>query len=208
VTSDRQRKTHWDGIYGTKAEDAVSWYQQSPEQSLTLLELVGASPASAVIDIGGGVSHLVDVLLGRGFEDVTVLDISQAALDADRARLGPDASRVTWIRSDVTAWRPDRGYDIWHDRAAFHFLTEASDQETYATVLDSALKPGGHAIIGTFAPDGPEKCSGLPIVRHDAGSIGTLLGDGYELVDTRRHEHRTPWDSVQLFQFSTFRKRG
>ncbi|WP_432283543.1 methyltransferase domain-containing protein [Aminobacter sp. BA135] len=202
------RASHWETIYGTKAEDAVSWYQQTPEPSLTLIELTGTVPASAVIDIGGGASHLVDALIGRGFDKITVLDLSQAALDADRLRLGPDADRATWIRSDVTAWQPDRGYDLWHDRAAFHFLTDASDQAAYAAALRRALKPGGHAIIGTFAPDGPEKCSGLPIVRHDAASIGTLLGDGYELVDTRRHDHRTPWDSVQLFQFSTFRKRG
>lgn len=202
------RASHWETIYQTKAQNTVSWYQQSPEPSLTLIEFVGAAPGSAVIDVGGGASHLVDVLLGRGFDDVTVLDISQAALDADRTRLGPDASRVTWIRSDVTAWEPNTDYDIWHDRAAFHFLVDVGDQATYATVLKRALKPGGHAIIGTFAPDGPEKCSGLPIVRHNAESIGTLLGDGFKLIDTRRHEHKTPWDSVQLFQFSTFRKRA
>lgn len=200
------RASHWESIYQTKADDQVSWFQHTPEPSLTLLTLAGATPASAIIDIGAGASHLVDALIDRGHGDVTVLDISQAALDADRARLGSAASRVTWIRSDVTAWQPSRSYDIWHDRAAFHFLTDPADQAAYAAVLTRALKPGGHAIIGTFAPDGPEKCSGLPIIRHDADSIGQLLGSGFELVDARRHEHKTPWDSIQLFQFSTFCK--
>lgn len=202
------RASHWETIYRAKTEDQVSWFQQTPEPSLTLLAVAGATPDAAIVDIGAGASHLVDVLIGQGFDDVTVLDISQAALDADRTRLGPDASRVTWICSDVTAWQPGRSYDIWHDRAAFHFLTDRVDQAAYATVLTRALKPGGHAIIGTFAPDGPEKCSGLPIVRHDADSIGKLLGKGFALIDTRRHEHKTPWASVQRFQFSTFRMQG
>lgn len=200
------RASHWEAIYRAKTEDQVSWFQQTPEPSLTLLDLAGATPDAAIVDIGAGASHLVDALIDRGYGDVTVLDISQAALDADRARLGPAASRVTWIRSDVMAWHPDRGYDIWHDRAAFHFLTDPADQAAYAAVVTHTLKPGGHAIIGTFAPDGPEKCSGLPIIRHDADSIGKLLGSSFELIDARRHEHKTPWDSVQLFQFSTFRK--
>lgn len=200
------RASHWETIYRTKTEDQVSWFQQTPEPSLTLLALAGATPTATIVDIGAGASHLVDVLIDQGYGDVTVLDISQAALDSDRARLGADANRVRWICSDVTAWQPNRGYDIWHDRAAFHFLTNAADQAAYATVLTRALKPGGHAIIGTFAPDGPDKCSGLPIVRHDADSIGQILGSSFALVDTRRHEHKTPWDSVQRFQFSTFRK--
>lgn len=202
-----ERVAHWDGIYGSKAEDAVSWYQKVSEPSLTLLRLTGAMPASAIIDIGGGASHLVDALLELGFADVSVLDLSQAALDASKARLGAASGDAQWICADVTEWQPARRYDVWHDRAAFHFLTDPADQAIYAATLARALASGGHAIIGTFAPDGPEKCSGLPIVRHDAASIGKVLGDGFELTDTRRHEHRTPWDSVQNFQFSTFRKR-
>ncbi|KQU69747.1 SAM-dependent methyltransferase [Aminobacter sp. DSM 101952] len=201
------RTSHWDNIYRIKAETDVSWFQQTPEPSLTLLGLAGAKPSSAIIDIGGGASHLVDALLGQGFGDISVLDISQAALDADKERLGAAAQNVHWICSDVTAWRPERRYDVWHDRAAFHFLTDPADQAAYVSALNGALVAGGHAIIGTFAPDGPEKCSGLPIVRHDADSIGKLLGDDFVLLDSRRHEHRTPWGSVQQFQFSTFRKR-
>ncbi len=202
------RASHWETIYRTKTEDQVSWFQQTPEPSLTLLALAGVTPDMAIVDIGAGASHLVDALVGQGFADVTVLDISQAALEADRARLGAEANRIRWVCSDVTTWQPSRSYDIWHDRAAFHFLIDAADQAAYATVLTRALRPGGYAIIGTFGPDGPEKCSGLPIVRHDADSIGKLLGDGFELVDSRRHQHKTPWDSVQMFQFSTFRKRS
>lgn len=205
---DNARRSHWNGIYGTKAEDAVSWYQQTPEPSLTLLELAGAAPKSAVIDIGGGESHLVDALLARGFDDVTVLDLSQTALDANKARLGDSAGTVGWICADIVSWRPERSYEVWHDRAAFHFLTDPAEQAIYTATLAKALIPNGHAIIATFAADGPEKCSGLPIVRHDSNSIGKLLGDGFQLIDTRRHEHRTPWDSLQHFQFSTFRKQG
>ena len=202
-----ERTAHWDDIFGTKAEDGVSWFQETPEPSLTLLKLAGAMPTSAIIDIGGGASHLVDALLDLGFVDVTVLDLSQTALDADKARLGAAAGDAKWICADVTEWQPERRYDVWHDRAAFHFLTDPADQALYSAALVQGLAIGGHVIIGTFAPDGPEKCSGLPIVRHDASSIGKILGDGFELVDSRRHDHRTPWDSVQQFQFSTFRRR-
>ena len=202
------RTVHWDNIYGTKAEDGVSWFQDTPEPSLTLLGLAGATPTSAIIDIGGGASHLVDALLDQGFIDVTVLDLAQTALEADKVRLGAAAAKVGWICADVTRWQPERRYDVWHDRAAFHFLTDPADQALYAAALAEGLASGGHAIIGTFAPDGPEKCSGLPVVRHDAASIAQLLGDGFELVDSRRNDHRTPWGSVQQFQFSTFRRKG
>ncbi|WP_269933466.1 class I SAM-dependent methyltransferase [Aminobacter sp. HY435] len=202
------RAAHWDGVYHSKSEDGVSWYQQTPEPSLTLLRLAGALPSSAIVDIGGGASHLVDALLELGFGDVTVLDLSQAVIDADRTRLGTLAGDVEWICADITHWSPARRYDVWHDRAAFHFLTDPADQAAYAATLARALGSGGHAVIGTFAPDGPEKCSGLPVVRHDAESIGKVLGHGFELVETRRHDHRTPWDSVQHFQFSTFRRKA
>ena len=200
--------SHWEKIHRSKAVDAVSWFQPTPEPSLTLIGLAGGTKETGIIDIGAGASHLVDALLDHGYGDVTVLDISQTALDQHRSRLGAKATRVDWIRADVTNWQPARVYDIWHDRATFHFITDPADQAAYAAVLNTALKPGGSAIIGTFAPDGPETCSGLPIVRHDADSIGKVLGADFELVDTRRHEHRTPWGSVQHFQFSTFRKRA
>lgn len=199
------RQAHWDDVYRTKGETSVSWFQETPAPSLELMALVGATRRSAIIDIGGGASRLVDCLVSRGYEDVTVLDLSAAALTHARTRLGDRADRVAWIVADVTAWEPSRTYDVWHDRAAFHFLTEPADRAAYVDRLRRALRHGGHAIIGTFAPDGPEKCSGLPVARHDATSLATLLGTGFVLVDTRRHEHATPWGATQRFQFSTFR---
>ena len=202
------RQSHWEDVYTSKGENEVSWYQDSPTISLDLLALAGATPASAIIDIGGGASRLVDELLARFFLDVTVLDLSAQALAVARARLGADAGRAKWIAADATSWEPPQRYDIWHDRAAFHFLTSAEQQAAYMDRLKSALAPGGHVIIGTFAPDGPEKCSGLPVMRHDANTLSALLGEGFSLLDTRRHEHATPWGSSQRFQFSTFRRAG
>ncbi len=199
-------QTHWDDVYTSKAEAEVSWFQEEPEVSLSLLELVGARPDDAIVDIGGGASRLVDCLLDKGFTRVSVLDLSAAALAAAQARLGERAKAANWIAADARSWEPPESYDIWHDRAAFHFLTDAGDQQAYVERLNRGLAVGGHAIVGTFAPDGPEKCSGLPVVRHDADSLSRLFGPGYVLVDSRRHAHKTPWGAVQKFQFSTFRR--
>ena len=199
------RQAHWEDVYTKKGEHEVSWFQENPAPSLELIAQVGAIPASAVIDIGCGASRLVDTLLSRGFQDVTVLDLSEAALGAAKARLGSRARQVHWIVADATAWDPPRAYDIWHDRAAFHFLTEGGDRAAYVERLERGLKLGGYAIIATFALDGPERCSGLPVVRYDAASLGETLGRAFQLVDTRRHAHATPWDSNQSFQFSVFR---
>ena len=200
------RESHWQGVYTTKAEDNVSWFEESPDLSLALLAEAGLVSQHAVVDVGGGASRLVDALLARGQQWVSVLDLSQAALNTARGRLLPDAS-ADWIVADVTAWQPGRRYDYWHDRAAFHFLTEPADQAAYVAVLKQALQPGGVAIIGTFALDGPEKCSGLTVARHDSESLSDVLGDGFALTAQRRHDHVTPWGSVQKFQFSTFRQR-
>ncbi|HEY8137351.1 MAG TPA: class I SAM-dependent methyltransferase [Methylocystis sp.] len=200
------RKAHWENVYTTKGEAEVSWFQETPVPSLELLELVGAQPSSAIIDIGGGASRLVDCLLARGFENITVLDLSATALASARARLADRGGKVKWIAADATQWRPPENYDVWHDRAAFHFLTREEEQKAYIQRLKQALRRGGHAIIGTFAPDGPEKCSGLPVARHDAESLSAILGADFVLVDSRRHEHATPWQAVQKFQFSTFRR--
>jgi len=196
---------HWENVYTTKGESQVSWFQETPAPSLELIELTGAVGKSGIIDIGVGASRLADCLVAKGYEDVTVLDLSAAALASARSRMGDRAGRVTWIAADVTAWEPSRTYDVWHDRAAFHFLTEPNEQMAYVARLRRALRPGGHAIIGTFAPDGPERCSGLVVSRYDADSLATTLGHGFELIDTRRHEHTTPWGATQKFQFSTFR---
>jgi len=200
------RQAHWEGVYTQKGEGEVSWFQENPAPSLELIAQVGATPTSAIIDIGGGASRLVDNLVERGFEDVTVLDLSDAALQAAKARLGDRAAQVHWIVADATVWEPLKAYDIWHDRAAFHFLTEDRDRAAYIARLERALKVGGYAIIATFALDGPERCSGLPVVRYDPASLRQTLGRAFQLVDTRRQIHATPWGSEQSFQFSVFRR--
>jgi len=203
TTVDRQ--SHWENVYTTKGEAEVSWYEDTPELSLELLREAGLIPSMSVIDIGGGASRLVDALASGGQTHMSVLDLSAAALATAKSRM-EDSERVQWFVSDVTAWTPDREYDLWHDRAAFHFLTATDDQQAYVRVLSNALKHGGRAIIGTFAPDGPEKCSGLPISRYDADTLQSVLGQQFRLVATRRHEHATPWGAVQKFHFSTFEK--
>jgi len=204
--SDVSRKAHWEGVYTTKGEREVSWFQENPAQSLQLIALAGLSTDAAIIDIGGGASRLVDALVERKIGKITVLDLSAAALDAARGRLGDRAAGVKWMVADITTWEPPQTYDLWHDRAAFHFLTDASDRSAYVRHLKKAVAPGGHVIIGTFALDGPERCSGLPIMRYDAGILDTILGTEFELMDTRRDDHTTPWGAVQRFQFSTFRR--
>ncbi|MCK1742895.1 class I SAM-dependent methyltransferase [Bradyrhizobium sp. 139] len=198
------RAAHWQAVYESKGEREVSWFQESPSPSIELIALTGAGPTSAIVDIGGGTSRLVDALLSAGYTGVTVLDLSNAALAASRARLGAASDGVDWIVADVTAWQPKRTYDVWHDRAAFHFLSAPEEQAAYVGCIRRAVKIGGHVIIGTFAVDGPEKCSGLPVTRHSADSIAALLGAGFKLTDHRRHQHATPWQSVQNFQFSSF----
>ncbi|SDR46592.1 Methyltransferase domain-containing protein [Rhizobiales bacterium GAS191] len=203
---DVSREEHWQTVYTNKSESEVSWFQETPTLSLELMSLAGATAASTIIDIGGGASRLVDTLAGAGFQDVTVLDLSDAALSAARTRLGARAHQVKWVVADVTRWEPRQAYDLWHDRAAFHFLTEEHDRNAYVARLTRAVKPGGHAIIATFALDGPERCSGLPVMRYDAEALGRAIGKPFALIESRRHEHKTPWGSGQRFQFSLFRR--
>ena len=205
--STAERQAHWQNVYHTKAEDEVSWFQSSPTISLDLIRATGVSRDASVVDIGAGASRLIDALVDAGFTALTALDLSEKALDIARARLADRAANVDWVVADVTAWRPLRIYDVWHDRAAFHFLTDPADQLAYADCVREAVRPGGYVIIGTFALDGPERCSGLPVVRHDAPSIGKILGSSFELVESRRQEHQTPGGAIQQFQFSRFRYR-
>jgi SAM-dependent methyltransferase len=204
--SEPDRRAHWDNVYRTKREDEVSWFQASPALSLDLIHAAGVERSAPIIDVGGGASRLVDALIEEGFADLTVLDVTEAAAEKTKARLGVRATRVTWIVADVTTWEPTRTYDVWHDRAAFHFLTAPEDSAAYAQRVLRAVRPGGHVIIGTFALDGPERCSGLPVVRHDAESIGTVLGPSFKLIETRRHDHQTPMGGSQKFQFSRFQR--
>jgi len=199
------RQAHWQTVYATKGDDRVSWFEEMPALSIRLIEQATAKRGSA-IDIGGGASRLPGALLDLGFDDVASLDLSGEGLKIARERLGERASRVRSIVADITRWSPDREYDVWHDRAAFHFLTDATDQARYAAALRAGLAPGGIAIIATFAPDGPERCSGLPVARHDGKSLSAIFGEGVTLLSEHRHDHLTPAGAIQRFQFSTFRK--
>lgn len=202
------RTTHWQNVYATKSETEVSWFQASPAISLEMIRAASPDRAAAIIDIGGGASRLVDALLQDGYRNLAVLDLSANALDVAKKRIGAAASTVDWIVADATTWRPAKTWDVWHDRAAFHFLTDPRDRAAYVERLRSAVAPGGHVIIATFAPDGPEKCSGLPVQRHDSASLSAELGPEFELVETRSETHHTPWHSTQAFQFSRFRRLG
>lgn len=204
--SDPGRQQHWENVYREKGEFQVSWFQDNPALSLELIRALGAPADAAIVDVGGGASRLVDVLLDAGHADLTVLDLSEGAIAIAKTRLGERAGQVTWIAADATRWQPPHQYDVWHDRAAFHFLTDAADRAAYVSRLTRALRPGGHAIIATFAPDGPERCSGLPVVRYDGARLAAELGHAFTLVETRRHEHATPWGATQRFQFSVFRR--
>lgn len=200
------RRSHWDNVYETRGERGVSWFEESPAISLDLIHATDVDANASIIDIGGGVSRLVDKLLDEGFRSVTVLDLSSEALARSKARLGARSAKVRWIATDITAWGPEEAYDVWHDRAAFHFLTEASDRASYAERVLRAVRPGGHIIIGTFASDGPERCSGLPVARYDGASLRQIFGQSFELIESRNHAHRTPLGMVQRFQFSRFRR--
>jgi SAM-dependent methyltransferase len=200
------RRTHWDSAYTTKGETGVSWFEDSPALSLDLIGQRAEIAQSSLIDIGGGASRLVDALLDKGMRDIAVLDLSVSALEAAKARLGAAADGIEWIAADMTAWQPARNYDVWHDRAAFHFLTEPDDRAAYIECLHAAVRPRGHAIIATFAPDGPERCSGLPVIRYDPATLAKAVGPAFRLVDQRRHTHTTPWGSTQAFQFSVLER--
>lgn len=198
------REAHWQNVYSTKGEKEVSWFQEKPSKSLELIARCGADPDSAIIDVGGGASRLVDELLKAEYRNVTILDLSEAALATSRERIGSRSEEVKWISGDATTWQPSEQYDIWHDRAAFHFLTEAQDRQDYLARLKSALRHGGKFIIGTFALDGPERCSGLPVQRYDANGLAAVLGPDFRLLSHELEEHRTPWGALQMFQFSSF----
>jgi SAM-dependent methyltransferase len=204
--NDANRQAHWENVYGTKGENEVSWFQENPAPSLDLIASTGIPLDAEIIDIGGGASRLVDGLIVRGFQHLTVLDLSGAALGVAKNRIGAAGAIVQWVVADVTKWESTQTYDLWHDRAAFHFLTEDRERAAYVTRLEQSLKVGGYAIIATFALDGPERCSGLPVMRYDSVSLGQILGRAYQLVDTRRHVHATPWGTEQSFQFSLFRR--
>jgi len=195
-------KAHWESVYGGKAPEAVSWYRAHLERSLALIERSCPGRSASIIDVGGGESTLVDDLLAKGYGHVTVLDISEKALEVARTRLGARAAAVTWLAADITkAALPARGYDLWHDRAVFHFLTRAEDRAAYVRQVAASVKTGGYVIVATFGPEGPEKCSGLDVVRYDTGSLHEQFGAGFRLLDSATELHQTPFGTTQQFLY-------
>lgn len=203
------RQTHWQEVWTSKDHERTSWFQDDPAPSLRLIAGLSPRRGTAMVDVGGGRSALAGRLVEQGFANVAVLDIAEAALARAHAELGALGDDVTWIHADVLDWRPVPGlYDIWHDRAAFHFLTDPADQAAYAAVLRRALAPGGHAIVATFAPDGPQRCSGLPVQRHDGASLLAALGPGLTLLSEERETHLTPGGVEQRFCWCVLRRDG
>ena len=201
--SPNDTREHWDRLYRTRPAQSLSWFEAEPEASLEMLDRAELDRESCVIDVGGGASVLVDRLVARGVSDITVLDLSRAALDAARARLGAAAGAVQWREGDVLSARLEpRAYDIWHDRAVFHFLGAAEDRARYLAQLTRALRPRGTAIIATFAEDGPTRCSGLPVVRYDDTALAAALGPALELRDVLRRTHVTPAGVAQSFLYT------
>lgn len=200
-----EAQAHWEKIYSEKAPNAVSWYRPHLETSLALIERVSTTD-SAIIDVGGGESTLVDDLLSRGYDNVTVLDISQKAIDTNRQRLGSASERVHWLVGDITkAVLPRSEYDVWHDRAVFHFLTTAADRDAYVRQAANSVKPGGYVIVSTFGPEGPTKCSGLDAVRYDAESLHREFGVHFRLLESRKELHETPFGTIQQFLYCSCR---
>lgn len=203
------RKQHWEQIYTTKASDNVSWYQEHTDQSLELIHGAGLGKKAAIIDVGGGASKLVDELTVEGFSDLTVLDLSSAALDVAKQRLGHHAESISWMVGDITKVELlANHFDIWHDRAVFHFLTDLADRQAYVEQVMRAVRPDGHVIIATFAEDGPEKCSGLPVVRYKPETLHATFGNEFSLVHHQKEAHHTPFGTVQQFVYCYCRKRN
>lgn len=200
-------KSHWEHIYSKKEFEETSWFQENPEISLNIIQSLGLSKEAPIIDIGGGNSYLIDHLLELGYENVSVLDISETALEKAKTRLGEKAQNVNWISSDVTKHTFEKTYEVWHDRAAFHFLTEDTQVENYISKLKSSLKSGGYFILGTFSENGPSKCSGIEVKKYASDEMKQLFEKDFEIVRLENLDHKTPWDAVQNFTFGLFRKK-
>ena len=202
-----QTKEHWENVYTTKATDSVSWFQEHAETSLKLIQSTHVAKSASIIDIGGGASTLVDDLLSNGYSKLSVLDLSSAALEVSKERIGPAAENVNWFVADITKVNfPEHEFDVWHDRAVFHFLTEPEDRLAYVKNVLRSVKPKGHIIISTFAEDGPTKCSGLPVMRYSAESLNAELGESFLLKSQFNETHSTPFGTTQNFKFFHFEK--
>lgn len=197
---------HWEDVYTSKAETTVSWYQPHSERSLELIASAARNPDAAIVDVGGGASTLAGDLLDRGYSDLTVLDIAEAALAKARQRLGGQAARIHWIAADITRWTPPRAYDVWHDRAVFHFFTERTQQDAYIAALTAGTRPGSTIVMATFALDGPEKCSGLAVQRYSPDLLAGRLGAAFQLAGSASETHVTPWGSEQRFSYAVLKR--
>jgi ubiquinone/menaquinone biosynthesis C-methylase UbiE len=200
------RKKHWETIYQTKELKDVSWFQPTPETSLDFFKQFNVQTTAKVIDIGGGDSLLVDHLLDLGYQHISVLDISEAAIDRAKQRLGERAKNVTWIVADAASFKPTEKYDFWHDRAAFHFLTDENDISNYLDIASQYINPGGVLVIGTFSEQGPKKCSGIEIKQYSEETITNRLQRFFEKIKCITVDHKTPFDTIQNFVFCSFRK--
>jgi len=202
-----QSKEHWERVYSTKATDAVSWFQEHAERSHHLIRGTGVPLTASIIDVGGGASTLVDDLLAAGYKEITVLDLSAAALAAAKSRLGSRGAGVRWLEANITeVVLPVHAYDVWHDRAVFHFLSTLEERQAYVRAVLRAVKPGGHVIVATFAEDGPRQCSGLPVVGYRAEELHAEFGESFALVQHEKEAHHTPVGTVQQFVYCYCRK--
>lgn len=201
------RKDHWESIYSTKQLNEVSWYQPKPETSLKFIKALNIPKSASIIDVGGGDSFLVDNLLDLGFSDITVLDISSNAIERAKKRLGKMSEQVTFIEADASEFNPTKTYDLWHDRAAFHFLTDEREIKNYIQSAEKGIKPSGYMIIGTFATDGPTKCSGIEVSQYSEGSLSKKFDHQFKTIACQKVSHKTPFDTIQNFVFGTFEKK-
>jgi len=197
-----QSKDHWEKVYSTKSTDAVSWFQPHADLSLDIIKATGVAPGAAIIDVGGGASMLVDDLLDNGYTNLTVMDLSATALATTKVRLGKRAYQVQWMEGDITkVFLPEHHFDIWHDRAVFHFLTSQEERNAYVQQVFNSVKHGGHVIVATFSEDGPDQCSGLPVMRYSADGLHDEFGEAFTLLSHRKEEHHTPAGTVQQFVY-------
>lgn len=201
-----ENKLHWENVYQTKLPNEVSWTQEVPKTSLDFISQFDLPKTACIIDVGGGDSRLVDYLLEQGYENITVLDISSKALERAQARLGAAAAKVNWVAMDITAFQSEVEFDLWHDRATFHFLTTDDQINKYLSIVRQNVKPGRYAVMGTFSTDGPEKCSGLPIKQYNEESLTKQLLNGFEKVKCITEDHITPFNTKQNFLFCSFRR--
>lgn len=202
----REKKIHWEDVYNKKDIEEVSWYQPKAETSMEYIQGLKLKKNASIIDIGGGDSFLAENLLAEGYTNISVLDISEAALDRARSRLGNKAEKITWIVADASEFFPSEKYDLWHDRATFHFLTKEDEIAKYVKILNNAVKKGGYVVMGTFSEKGPEKCSGIKIKQYSLHDLGEILIDNFEIMECKNVDHITPSGAVQNFSFCSFKK--